>query len=286
MKHSIIALPQPDSIDPDHAALRAAGAPGVALCTVVGIDGSFSRRRGAQIAVCPDGSVVGDLADTCLERQLASDARGVSGPQLFRYGKGSPIIDFRLPCGSGLDILVDPSPDRAAIRCAATRLTDRNPATLPLPDNPLLADRRYVPSLRILAIGEGTELDHLTKVGVAAGIEIETIKKNGMSLGQPPALPVPDRWTAVVLLFHDHEWEAPLLAHILQSEAFYIGAQGGKIANLRRTDRLLRDGFSDAQRSRVKSPVGQASGSRTPQSLALSILCEVTSLYEALHPHG
>ena len=40
----------------DHAALRAAAAGGAGLCTVVGIDGSFSRRLGAQLAVHPDGS--------------------------------------------------------------------------------------------------------------------------------------------------------------------------------------------------------------------------------------
>lgn len=286
MKHSIVSLPRAAGIDPDHAALRAACAPGVALCTIVGIDGSFSRRRGAQIAVRPDGSVVGDLADTCLERQLASDVRSAAGPQVSRFGKGSPIIDFRLPCGGGLDILIDPSPNRAAIRCATDDLAARKPASLPLPDNPLLADRRYVPSLRICAIGEGAELDSLATIGAAAGIEIETVVKRRLSLGRPPKLEIPDRWTAIVLLFHDHEWEAPLLAHALQSDAFYIGAQGGKIARVERTELLRRDGFDDVQLARVKSPIGQMSGSRTPQTLALSILSDVLSRYEAVHPHG
>jgi len=45
------------SWDDDRAALRAACEPGVGLCTIVGIEGSFSRRLGAQLAVGPDGTI-------------------------------------------------------------------------------------------------------------------------------------------------------------------------------------------------------------------------------------
>ena len=61
------------SADEDHAALVAACEPGVGLCTIVGIEGSFSRRLGAQLAVLPDGTTVGSLSDGCLEAQLATD---------------------------------------------------------------------------------------------------------------------------------------------------------------------------------------------------------------------
>jgi xanthine dehydrogenase accessory factor len=47
----------------DQAALRFAAAHGTALCTIVGFDGSFSRRLGAQLAIQFDGRTVGSLAD-------------------------------------------------------------------------------------------------------------------------------------------------------------------------------------------------------------------------------
>lgn len=272
--------------DPDHAALLAASADGVALCTIVGIEGSFSRRRGAQIAVLPDGCVVGDLADTCLERELASTAKRASKPQTLRYGRGSPMIDFRLPCGGGLDILVDPSPDRAAIRKAIDDLARRAPASLPLAANPLLASRQYVPSLQVAAYGEGPELDWLARLGSAAGIEITATDTGQMSLGQMPAANPPDRWTAVLLLFHDHEWEAPLLHHALRGDAFFIGAQGGAKAREHRIRALKCSGFDGLEMARIKSPVGATSGSRTPQALALAALSDIVSHYEKLHPHG
>ena len=64
------ALPPPT----DHAALIRAAQGNAALCTIVGIDGSFSRRVGTQLAVFSDGRV-GDMADRCLDDELASQAR-------------------------------------------------------------------------------------------------------------------------------------------------------------------------------------------------------------------
>ncbi len=273
-------------VDPDHAALSAAAADGAALCTIVGIEGSFSRRCGAQIAVLPDGCVVGDLADTCLEQELAEVARRASGPQMLRYGKGSPMIDFRLPCGGGLDILIDPAPDRAAIGRAMDDLTHRRSASLKLAANPLLPTRHYVPALQVAAYGEGPELDWLVRLGSAADIQVVAADTRHLCLGQLPAHELPDRWTAVLLLFHDHEWEMPLLHHALHGDAFYIGAQGGAKAREHRLQTLELSGFDPAQMARVQSPVGSTSGSRTPQALALAALSDIVSRYEKLHPHG
>src|SRR6187431_2605550 len=114
----------------DRAALRAACASGVGLCTIVGIEGSFSRRVGAQLAVHADGAITGSLADGCLEKQLASEVAVATGPVVKRFGAGSELIDFRLPCGSGLDVLIDPEPDRAACGAAVDQLDSRAETTL------------------------------------------------------------------------------------------------------------------------------------------------------------
>ena len=136
----------------DRSALRAACEPGVGLCTIVGIEGSFSRRLGAQLAVHPDGTITGSLADGCLEKQLASEVAAASGPVVKRFGAGSELIDFRLPCGSGLDVLIDPEPDRAACRAAIAKLDAREEASLALPCSQL-PERRYIPALRPKVLG-------------------------------------------------------------------------------------------------------------------------------------
>lgn len=267
----------------DHEALVAACAPGVSLCTIVGIEGGFSRRRGAQLAVLPSGETVGSLADGCLESQLARDVREQVGPKVVRYGKGSSKIDFKLPCGGGIDILLDPAPDRSAVRRAMRRLEDRKVARLALPVPTPLAERTYLPNLRLRVFGEGPEINMVGRIATSAGVETEVISKDALSLGRASKLPPADAWTAILLLFHDHEWETALIEEALSSDAFYIGAQGGENARMARMADLMGRGIDERDLTRLRSPVGVVAGCRTPQSLALSALAEIVVRYEELH---
>ncbi len=268
--------------DEDHVALSAASRQGAALCTVVGIEGSFSRRLGAQLAILPDGTFIGNLADGCLEEQLKSDCRHTNGPLVRRYGRGSETIDFRPPCGGGLDILLDPAPDRDACMNAMSNLVRRHEANLVLARNPHLAVRSYVPSLHIRVIGDGPELEAMQTIATASGIACEIVDKGRLSLGQRSGLTTVDRWTAIVLLFHDHEWETTLIEEALEGEAFYIGAQGGHNARDSRLEALRQRGASAEDLARIRSPIGTPIGSRTPQALALAVLAEITGEYERL----
>src|SRR6187549_2192464 len=269
----------------DRAALRAACEPGVGLCTIVGIEGSFSRRLGAQLAVHRDGTITGSLADGCLEKQLACEIAAANGPVVKRFGAGSELIDFRLPCGSGLDVLIDPEPDRDLCRAAVERLDRREEAVLVLPAAGLPM-RRYIPPLRLQLFGEGPELEALVALAGAAGVQANAHGKDALSLGRRPAGLTADRWTAAVLLFHDHEWEQAILEWALATPAFYIGAQGGFEARRTRLDRLAEKGAAPDQLSRIRSPIGAITHSREPGVLALSVLAEIVGAYEALHPHG
>lgn len=272
----------------DHDALRLAAASEAALCTIVGIEGSFSRRIGAQLAVAADGARGGDMADRCLDDELASQARAAwaeGEAHVLRYGEGSPFIDFRLPCGSGLDVLVDPAPDRAALARCLADLEARHETALPL-GSELLPERRYIPPLRILMMGAGAEVAALESLAAAQGIALERLEAGGdLSLGRAPDWLEADAWTAVLLLFHDHEWEHALLDWALGTPAFYIGAQGGAPAREERLERLRDAGHGEAALARIKGPVGLIPSARDPAVLALSILAEVVGAYEALHPH-
>lgn len=268
----------------DQAALRLAAERPAALCTIVGIEGSFSRHLGAQIAFAEDGAYCGDLADGCLERELQTQARLAHGPTVLRYGQGSPFIDFRLPCGSGLDILIDPTPDRAALNATVALLDRREPAqlTLPVSQPRLLQHRAYIPRLRIAALGAGAETAELSKLCGAFGVEVAVAQADrGLAHDCPPEIML-DLWTAAVLLFHDHEWERTVLDWVLQSPAFYIGAIGGRAAREQRHTFLQEAGWTGKQIRRVKSPIGLIPHTRDARVLALSILAEVVAHYEAL----
>ena len=92
------------------------------------------------------------------------------------------------------------------------------------------------------------------------------------------------RSTAIVLLFHDHEWERALLGWAVTTSAFYIGAQGGAKAREDRAADLSGQGFTHETIQRVRSPIGLIKHARDPVVLALSVLSEIVAEYEARHP--
>jgi xanthine/CO dehydrogenase XdhC/CoxF family maturation factor len=134
--------------------------------------------------------------------------------------------------------------------------------------------------------GKGPELDALVALADAVGIDTVAHGQDALSLGRQPAGLAADPWTALVLLFHDHEWEQAILDWAIETPAFYIGAQGGFEARRMRIERLAGRGVPPVQQGRVRSPVGVITHSREPGVLALSVLAEIVGEYEALHPHG
>ncbi|MEO5587867.1 MAG: XdhC family protein [Novosphingobium sp.] len=278
--------------DDDSEALFACAHSGGALCTVTAIDGSWSRRRGAQLAVLPDGSTRGSLADGCLEKALATEAlaaKSLGSPaRVLRYGEGSPFFDIRLPCGSGIEVLVDPAPNAGALAAACAALTAREPAELaigPTAQGPFV--RRFLPKLRLVVLGSGPEVTALVRLAgaqgiacVVAGLAGEPGTDSAIALGRAPQVPV-DRWTAIAVLFHDHEWERSIVPWALGTDAFYVGAQGGRGARETREEMLAELGWSAAD-SRLRSPIGVFAHARTPSVLALSILAEIVAEHEKL----
>jgi xanthine dehydrogenase accessory factor len=271
-------------VDDDTEALIAVARQGGALCTVTRIDGTWSRRLGAQLAVLPDGTTRGSLADGCLERALATEAMAAGGgARVLRYGEGSPFLDIRLPCGSGIEVMVDPAPDPAALAQVTARLTAREPAGLAVgatPQGPFT--RRYLPRLRLVVLGSGPEVAALVRLARAQGVDVVLAAPHGepgdvtLSLGRAPDIAV-DPWTAIAVLFHDHEWERALLPWALASPAFLVGAQGGRGAREARAAWLAPEACA-----RLRSPIGLFPGARTPSVLALSILAETVAAYENL----
>ena len=84
-----------------------------------------------------------------------------------------------------------------------------------------------------------------------------------------------DGWTAIVLFFHDHDWEPPLLHSVLNSNAFYIGAQGSKSAHRQLVNNLIDMGCSEKELSQLRSQIGLIPSARDPKTLAISVLADV-----------
>ena len=121
-----------DNIIPDLASWGRDGER-CALVTLVGVDGNAPRAEGAQMAVSESGKWAGYISGGCLEQAIALEAvEAIKAGQAktSAYGKGSPYFDIRLPCGSGLDVFIQPMPGAALIQDMSGAAGQRRPFAL------------------------------------------------------------------------------------------------------------------------------------------------------------
>jgi xanthine dehydrogenase accessory factor len=87
------------------------------------------------------------------------------------------------------------------------------------------------------------------------------------------------RSTAIVMLTHDPKIDDPALKFALNSSAFYVGALGSKATHAKRRERLLNEGISDEQLSRLHAPIGLDIGAQIPEEIALAIMAQVVNAH-------
>ncbi len=293
----------------DPIAALAGGAEDGVLAIITRTEGPSYRPVGAVMAISAGGERTGTLSSGCIENDLADHARQALAdgqPRTVLYGRGSPFMDIRLPCGGGLEILLVPRPDRAALAEVSALSAARKPGTLVIDrqSGALSVSRddevpatdpahfmvRFVPDFRFLVFGKGPEA--ATFAGLVAGARYPTVllspddetlelgaiggaQTRHIAKASIPADVACDPWTAIVLFFHDHDWEPPILAGAVTTDAFYIGAQGSQRARDARMLELEAMGVDAAHRARIKGPIGLVPSARDARTLAVSVLAEV-----------
>lgn len=85
------------------------------------------------------------------------------------------------------------------------------------------------------------------------------------------------RGTAIAMLTHDPKLDDPALKLALPSPAFYVGALGSPTTQSKRRARLLAEGLTEAQISRLYGPIGLDLGARSPEEIALAVMAQVVA---------
>lgn len=281
------------------------------LAVIIDVEGPSYRPLGATMVIFEDGKRVGALSSGCIEKDVALHALETlaSGkPKKIRYGRGSEFADLKLPCGGGLGILLLPRPDRSVLNRIAQNRTARIPCTLCInlttgilsfashgetgQDNEVFRVR-FLPEIRFLVFGKGPEAGAFSTLVHSAGYpnillspDDETLA-SAASIGcetrhlTAPAFPADvdvDPYTAIILFFHDHEWEPPILFAAASYPAFYIGAQGSKLSRVTRDLKLEAMGLDQEAIHRQHGPIGLVPSARDARTLAISVLAEVLAV--------
>lgn len=297
------------AFDPIAATLNAGG--DAMLAFIIRVEGPSYRPVGAAMAVLRNGQRVGNLSSGCIEEDIAIHARAArktDQPKVIRYGRGSPYIDIQLPCGGGMDVLLVPCPDLSVLQQVQDYRRNRQDCTLDIDmvcgemtvapfgrtgQTNGMFSVQFEPELRFLVFGKGPEASTFAKFVQSAGFpnmllspDCETLDGvadigcvTRMMVG--PVFPddlVADHRTAIVLFFHDHDWEPPILAGALATDAFYVGAQGSAKARDTRMAALDALGVGKDQIARMNAPVGLIPSARDATTLAVSVLAEILSL--------
>lgn len=77
------------------------------------------------------------------------------------------------------------------------------------------------------------------------------------------------------VLTHDPKFDVPVLEVALRLGVGYVGAMGSRKTHDDRMDRLRAAGLTDAELSRLSSPIGLDLGARTPEETAVSIAADI-----------
>lgn len=280
-----------------------------ALLTIMAVDGGAPRPVGSQMAVVSRYHFTGHLSGGCVEPAIANEVEplvAAGESRILKFGRGSPLFDIRFPCGGGIDVLVsvglsqdllEAILDRFGRRQAFTLAFDVDTGTCAIVDDlhPTgWADntfyRTYFPQTRLSISGRGPEFEAVARLGAAmdyvidiatpdaeAAAHLRPIANSALYLASmPERFSAPsDRWTASVLLFHDRDWEEPILIDSLGSDQFYIGALGSRRTHEARRHRLCALGYEKGQIDRITGPIGVIPQARDPATLALSVMTEI-----------
>lgn len=278
------------------------------LAVISMIEGPSYRSLGATMAIMPDGTNIGTLSSGCIESDLvhhAEEARETGKPITVRYGIGSPFLDIQLPCGGTLEVTLIHAPDQKILREVAQRTSQRVSCTLNINcktgalsisdtgntgmENDIFSIG-ILPELRFIVFGKGPEALTFASLTQTSSFEnillspdkqmCEQAEKSGCQTQHlikpefPSNLSIDER-TAILLFFHDHDWEPPILKDVLSSSAFFIGAQGSKRARQALIYELEAMGVTKSELANLRGSIGLIPSARDSRTLAISVLAEV-----------
>lgn len=285
------------------------------LVTVIKTWGSSPRPEGATLGICDDGRVVGSVSGGCIEDDLIDRVRkeGITHtlPEVVTYGiTADEAHRFGLPCGGTIQLAIEPLSDQSRIDELLQRLSQHELVArrLDLATGAITLEVAGVgmsmqvsdaelttihgPRWRLLIIGAGQLSRFLAQIAVGMDYHVtvcdprEEYRDGWQVPGVEVVHAMPDDLvnemkldgrSAVVALTHDPKLDDLALMEALKSDAFYVGAIGSRVNNIKRRERLKEFDVTDAELAKLHAPIGIYIGSKTPSEIAISILAEMTA---------
>ena len=286
----------------------------IALITTVNIDGRSPYPVGTQMAVNANGNYCGYLTSGCAEKAILTHALAqipLNKISIERYGKESQYFDIVLPCGSGIDVLIDPTIETTFFEHIISLKRKRKTFAIKtlihtshhecIPSKNIqydthLSDTYFYhlskPTPKLIIAGQGPILSALVETALRSGFCVDAYFDDDQFISEHinsrlnlfPSQQLKssleneiDEHTGFISLFHEHDKEILLLERVLKSSVFYIGALGSRTSHQNRINALKNLGVDEAEIAKIHGPIGLPIEAKTPEHIAVSILAEIIS---------
>jgi xanthine dehydrogenase accessory factor len=244
-------FPELDAVADDIAAHRP-----VAIATVIAHpDTQWVGRR---LVVRPD-AVAGSLGSSRADAAVTDDARGllaVGRCEVLKFGPDGQRL------GEGMEVFVSSYAPRprmlvfGAIDFAAA-----------------LARQGSFLGYRVTVCDARPVFATRTRFPTADDVVVDWPHRYLAAEAEAGAI---DESTVICVLTHDPKFDVPVLELALRlPHVGYVGAMGSRRTHDDRMDRLRAAGLTDAEMSRLSSPIGLDLGARTPEETAVSIAADI-----------
>jgi CTP:molybdopterin cytidylyltransferase MocA/xanthine/CO dehydrogenase XdhC/CoxF family maturation factor len=210
--------------------------------------------------------------------------------QLMAARRDGRVLVRALEVESGTEKLIDPAADRSALGQAAAVAVEKDKSHRVTIEGRTWLLTVYNTPWELVLVGAVHIAQALAVLAGPAGYRVRVIDPRApyATLERFPNIALQRDWpdealtkqpltarSALIALAHDPKLDDAALATALRSTAFYIGALGSARTQARRLARLEAQGFSGADLSRIRGPVGLAIGARSPAEIAIAVLAEL-----------
>lgn len=253
-----LPIPSPGDLAAVLAAAAAGAARGAsaAMATVLERHGSAPGTPGQKLYVSADGVCVGTVGGGAVEREilgalvaLSADPRGAHEVRTLKLG-----AELGMCCGGRLTVLLEPLAGLVPLlvvgaghvaTAAAPLLAKTGFAVTVVDGRDGWADEARIPGVQCVA----SEFDELSSEVDPRG--------------------------ACLVMTHDHALDQRAIEWALRRGFAFVGGVGSRAKAERTRQRLEAKGFSEADRARVRMPIGAAIEARTPDEIAVAIAAEL-----------
>ena len=230
----------------------------VAIATVVAHPDARWVGRRLVIRPDPNGPVAGSLGSARADAAIGDDARGllaVGRSEVLKYGPDGQRL------GEGMEVFVSSYAPRprmllfGAIDFAAA-----------------LAQQGSFLGYRVTVCDARAVFATPVRFPTADHVVVEWPHRYLAAQAEAGEI---DQSTVICVLTHDPKFDVPVLEAALRLGVGYVGAMGSRRTHDDRMNRLRAAGLTDADLSRLSSPIGLDLGARTPEETAVSIAADI-----------